>query len=102
MLRGALDVAGAAAIEDIVAALIDGRRRTGAIAALGPAVDELAERSGRMVEAVSRRDAVGTSAQNALHTAIGEQDVAGAAVSDLTAGVIQAGDVLLADRGMQR
>ncbi|HZX67997.1 MAG TPA: methyl-accepting chemotaxis protein, partial [Candidatus Elarobacter sp.] len=91
MLRGALDVAGAAAIEDIVAALIDGRRRTGAIAALGPAVDELAERSGRMVEAVSRRDAVGTSAQNALHTAIGEQDVAGAAVSDLTAGVIQAG-----------
>ena len=91
MLRGALDVAGAAAIEDLVAALIDGRRRTEGIAAMAPAVDELAERHQRLIDAVNQRDAVGTSAQNALHTAIDEQNAASAAVGDLTAGVAQAG-----------
>jgi len=91
MLRGALDVAGAAAIEDVIAALVESRRRVQAVADLAPAVDELAERHQRLIDAVSRRDAVGTSAQNALHTALGEQDVASAAVGDLTAGVSQAG-----------
>ena len=90
-LRGALDVAGATAIEDVIAALIESRRRTAAVAALAPAVDELAERHQRLIDAVNKRDAVGTSAQNSLHTALGEQDVASSAVGDLTAGVSQAG-----------
>jgi methyl-accepting chemotaxis protein len=90
-LRGALDVAGATAIEDVIAALVDARRRADGIAALAPAVDELAERHAKMIEAVSARDVVGTSAQEALRTAMEEQTVASAAVGDLTAGVTQAG-----------
>jgi methyl-accepting chemotaxis protein len=90
-LRGALDVAGADAIEDVVAALVEARRRAGAVAALAPAVDELAERHARIIEAVSSRDAVGTAAQDALRTAMDEQTAASAAVGELTAGVTQAG-----------
>jgi methyl-accepting chemotaxis protein len=91
MLRGALDVAGANALEDVVAALIDARRRTEAIVAFGPAFDELSERHQRLIEAISARDAAGTSAQNALGTAMDEQTAASAAVGQLTAGVVQAG-----------
>ncbi|HEY0613741.1 MAG TPA: methyl-accepting chemotaxis protein [Candidatus Elarobacter sp.] len=91
MLQGALDVAGAVSIEDVVAALIEARRRSDAVTALAPAVDELAERHARMIEAVSARDSVGTSAQDALRAAMGEQTLASAAVGELTAGVTQAG-----------
>ena len=91
MLRGALDVAGATAIEDVIAALVESRRRAEAVGALAPAVDELAERHQRLIDAVNRRDAVGTSAQTALNTALDEQNVASSAVGDLTAGVSQAG-----------
>ena len=93
-LRGALDVAGAAAIEDVIAALIDSRRRGDAIAAFGPAVDELAERHQRLLDALSRRDAAGISAEGALHAMLGEQDAASTAVGDLSAGVSQAGAAL--------
>lgn len=90
-LRGALDVAGTDALEGLVEALIDARRRSEAVAALAPAVDELAERHRRIADAVNARDAVGTAAQEALKTALGEQTAAGAAVGDLTAAVVQAG-----------
>ncbi|HTD37937.1 MAG TPA: methyl-accepting chemotaxis protein [Candidatus Limnocylindrales bacterium] len=90
-LRGALDVAGTDALEGLVEALIDARRRSEAVAALAPAVDELAERHRRIADAVNARDAVGTTAQEALKAALGEQTAAGAAVGDLTAAVVQAG-----------
>jgi methyl-accepting chemotaxis protein len=91
MLRGALDVAGAGALEEVVGTLIDSRRRTEAIAGLGPAVDEMADRHRRLVVAVDARDAAGTSAQDALRTAVAQQDEANAAVAELTHGVTQAG-----------
>ncbi len=90
-LRGALDVAGSDALEGLVEALIDARRRSEAVAALAPAVDELAERQRRIADAVNARDAVGTTAQEALKTALAEQTGASAAVGDLTAAVVQAG-----------
>ena len=90
-LRGALDVAGVRTLEDVVGALIDSRRRGDAVAGLAPAVDELAERHRRLLEAITSRDAVGTSTQDALRMAIEEQGSAGAAVGELTEGVIQAG-----------
>ena len=90
-LRGALDVAGSDALEGLVETVIDARRRSDAVAALAPAVDELAERQRRIAEAVNARDAVGTSAQEALKTALAEQTSASAAVGDLTAAVVQAG-----------
>jgi len=89
--RGALDVAGAETVEDVVAALVEARRRAGAATALTPAVDELSERHGRLVEAIGARDAVGKTAQAALGTALDEQNAASAAVGDLTASVVQAG-----------
>ena len=90
-LRAALDVAGTDALEGLVEALIDARRRSEAVAALAPAVDELAERHRRIADAVNARDAVGAAAQEALKTALGEQTAAGTAVGDLTASVVQAG-----------
>ncbi|HTD32915.1 MAG TPA: methyl-accepting chemotaxis protein [Candidatus Elarobacter sp.] len=90
-LRGALDVAGAEALEDVVEALVDARRRSEGIAALAPAVDELAERQQRIADAVNARDAVGTKAQDALKAALAEQNAAGTAVGELTAAVVQAG-----------
>ena len=91
MLRGALDVAGAGALEEIVGTLIDARRRTEAIAGLAPAVDEMADRHRKLVAAVNARDTAGTSAQEALRTALAQQDGANAAVGALTGGVTQAG-----------
>ncbi|HEX3464594.1 MAG TPA: methyl-accepting chemotaxis protein [Candidatus Elarobacter sp.] len=90
-LRGALDVAGTETLEGVVEALIDARRRTEAVAALAPAVDELAERHRRIADAVNARDAVGTAAQDALKTALAEQGSASGAVGDLTGAVVQAG-----------
>jgi methyl-accepting chemotaxis protein len=91
MLRGALDVAGAGAIEDVIAALIESRRRTEAVSALAPAVDEFAERHQRLIAAISSRDGVASTAQGALRATVEEQDVARAAVGELTAGMSQAG-----------
>jgi methyl-accepting chemotaxis protein len=91
MLRGALDVAGAGALEEVVGTLIEARRRGEAIAGLAPAVDELAERHRKLITAVNARDAAGTSAQEALRTALTQQDGANAAVAELTSGVTQAG-----------
>jgi methyl-accepting chemotaxis protein len=90
-LQGALDVAGTGALEGLVEALIEARRRSQAVGALAPAIDELAERYRRIADAVNARDAVGTAAQDALKAALGEQNAAGTAVSDLTAAVVQAG-----------
>ncbi len=90
-LRGALDVAGTDALEDLVEALVDARRRSEGIAALAPAVDELAERQQRIADAVNARDVVGTKAQDALKAALAEQNAASAAVGELTAAVVQAG-----------
>src|SRR5437660_7911879 len=70
MLRGALDVAGAEAIEGVVEALIAARRQVAGVSALAPAVEELAERHARLLDAVNARDSVGVSAQDALKTAI--------------------------------
>jgi methyl-accepting chemotaxis protein len=91
MLRGALDVAGADALEGVVEALIAARRQVAGVTALAPAVEELAERHARLLDAVNARDSVGVSAQDALKTVIAEQSAASAAVGDLTAGVVQAG-----------
>ncbi len=91
MLRGALDIAGAGALEEVVGTLIEARRRGEAIAGLAPAVDELAERHRKLITAVNARDAAGTSAQEALRTALTQQDGANAAVAELTSGVTQAG-----------
>jgi methyl-accepting chemotaxis protein len=91
ILRGALDVAGATTLEAVVATLIDARRRSEAVAALAPAADELAERHHKLLGAVRARDAVGTTAQNALETALDQQNTASAAVAELAAGVGQAG-----------
>ena len=90
-LRGALDVAGSDSLEGLVETLIGARRRSEAVAALAPAVDELAERHRRIADAVNARDAVGTSAQEALKTALAEQGAASGAVGELTAAVVQAG-----------
>ena len=90
-LRGALDVAGTDALEGLVEALVEARRRSDAVGALAPAIDELTERYHRIAEAVNARDAVGTAAQDALKTALGEQNGANGAVGELTAAVIQAG-----------
>ncbi len=91
LLRGALDVAGAGNLEEVVAALIDARDRSDAVAALGPAVEELAERHRRVIGAVQARDVAGTTAQDALERALGQQTTASAAVGELAAGVGQAG-----------
>ncbi len=91
MWRGALDVAGAAAVEDVIAALVEARRRADAAAALAPAIDELAERHARLVDAVAARDTVGKTAQAALGAALEEQTAASTAVGDLTSSVMQAG-----------
>ena len=91
LLRGALDVAGAANLEGVVAALIEARDRSAGLASLAPAVDEVAERHRKLIDAVQARDAAGTTAQDALERALQLQTTAGAAVAELAAGVGQAG-----------
>ena len=91
LLRGALDVAGVSSLEAAIGTLIDARQRSEAVAALAPAVDEVAERHHKLIGAVRARDAAGTSAQDALEAALTQQNTASAAVADLAAGVGQAG-----------
>ncbi len=91
MWHAALDVAGASAVEELVAAVVDTRRRADAATAMVPAVDELAERYDRLMEAIGAREAVGVTAETALRTALEEQAAASAAVGDLTTGVVNAG-----------
>ena len=91
LLRGALDVAGVTTLEAVVGTLIDARRRSSAVAALGPAVEEVVERHQKLIDSVRARDVAGTTAQDALKTAMDEQNGATAAVGELAAGVGQAG-----------
>lgn len=91
VLRAALDVAGISRLEDVAAALIDGRRGREALAGLRPAIDELADRHRTIVDAVRTRDQAGVAAQDALGGAMTAQHAAGAAVADLTAGLGEAG-----------
>jgi len=91
LLRGALDVAGVTSLEAVVEKLIEARRRCEAAAALEPAVEEVAERHHKLIDAVRARDAAGTTAQDALETALAQQNAASVAVAELAAGVGQAG-----------
>ena len=91
LLRGALDVAGVTTLEAVVGTLVEARQRSEAVAALSPAVDEVAERHQKLIGAVRARDLAGTTAQDALETTLDQQHTAGAAVADLAAGVGQAG-----------
>ena len=86
-LRGALDVAGAASLEDAVAAFDAAARRGQAIAALGPAVDEVAERQERLTATLRDGDGAAASARGAYVDAGSELGAAGAAVTDLARGV---------------
>jgi methyl-accepting chemotaxis protein len=91
LLRGALDVAGVSSLEAVIGTLMDARQRSEALAGLMPAVDEVTERHRKLIGAVQARDVAGTTAQDALATALDEQNSASAAVSELAAGVGQAG-----------
>ncbi len=90
-LRGALDVAGTATLEDVIATLIEARRRTQALAGLAPAVEEIAERHERLKHAVAARDGAGVTAQQALDAALAQQETARRAIRELTGGVGGAG-----------
>ncbi len=90
-MRGALAVAGAETLEAVVATLIDARERTHGVAGLAPAVDEIAERHERLKAAVSARDGAGAAAQNALDTALAQQETARRSIVELTGGVGGAG-----------
>jgi methyl-accepting chemotaxis protein len=87
MLQGALDVAGAAAVEDVVEALIGARQRAASAAALGPAVDELAERHARVTAALRAQDGAIAQARGASGEAGADLSAANDAVTALARGV---------------
>ncbi|HTW83752.1 MAG TPA: methyl-accepting chemotaxis protein [Candidatus Sulfotelmatobacter sp.] len=90
-LRSAYDEAGVDSLAEAVLALGEARRRTEAVAALAPAVDEIAERHQRAITAIVARDSVGAAAQDNLETALRAQDTAGEQIGELTRGVVEAG-----------
>jgi methyl-accepting chemotaxis protein len=90
-LRGALDVAGAASLEDAIETFVTVRRRSDAAGTLLPAVDEIIERHQRLKGAVAARDGAGSAAQRALDTAMTQQDAARRSIVELTGGVGNAG-----------
>jgi methyl-accepting chemotaxis protein len=85
-LQGALDVAGAGAIEDLVEALVDARSRTTGIAALSPAVDELVERHQRVAAALRAQDGALADADGAAGEAGANLRTANDAVIELSRG----------------
>jgi methyl-accepting chemotaxis protein len=90
-LRAAFQIVGVDSLDGVVNALEQTQRRGGAVAALGPAVDEIAERHQRVMAAIAARDAVGATAQQNLETALRSQDTANETVNELTRGVVEAG-----------
>jgi methyl-accepting chemotaxis protein len=87
MLQGALDVAGVAAVEDVIEALIGARQRAAGAAALGPAVDELAERHARVSAALVAQDGAIAETRNASGDAGTSLSAANDAVTELARGV---------------
>ncbi|MDB5073415.1 MAG: mcp64H-7 [Candidatus Eremiobacteraeota bacterium] len=86
-LQGALDVAGVAAVEDVIEALVGARQRAASAAALGPAVDELAERHERVASALRAQDGAIAETRTASGDAGTDLNAASDAVSDLARGV---------------
>jgi len=86
-LQGALDVAGVAAVEDVVEALIDSRQRAAGIAALAPAVDEMAERHERVDAALRAQDGAVAQARDASGDAGTSLRAANDAGTELARGV---------------
>jgi methyl-accepting chemotaxis protein len=87
MLQGALDVAGAAALEDVVEVLIGARQRAAGVTALAPAVDELAERHERVASALRAQDGALAETRNASGDAGANLHAANDAVTELARGV---------------
>jgi methyl-accepting chemotaxis protein len=90
-LRAAFEAAGVLSLEDLIGGVAESRRRSEAVAALAPAVEEIAERHQRVLGAVAARDAVGTTAQQTLESALTAQNVANEQVDGLTRGIVEAG-----------
>jgi methyl-accepting chemotaxis protein len=90
-LRGALDVAGAASLEDAIDTFVTVRRRAQAAGTLVPAVDEIIERHARLKAAFATRDGAGSAAERALAGAMEQQETARNAIVELTHGVGDAG-----------
>ena len=86
-LQGALDVAGAAAMEDVVEALIEARQRSASVAALAPAVDEIAERHERVTTALRAQDGAIAESRSASGDAGTSLGTANDAVAELARGV---------------
>jgi methyl-accepting chemotaxis protein len=86
-LQGALDVAGVAAIEDVVEALVDARSRASGVAALAPALDELVERNERVSAALRAQDGALDEARSASGEAGANLSTANGAVAELSRGV---------------
>ncbi|MDB5026506.1 MAG: methyl-accepting chemotaxis sensory transducer [Candidatus Eremiobacteraeota bacterium] len=86
-LQGAYDVAGVDRLEDVVDALIGARQRVASIAALAPAVDELAERQQRVGAALRAQDGAIAEARNASGEADSSLSTANDAVTELARGV---------------
>ena len=86
-VRGALDIAGAESLDEVVTALVNSRQRVGSIAALGPAVDEVVERHGRVAAALRAQDGAVASATNAVGDATSSLGTANDAVTELARSV---------------
>ena len=86
-LRGALDVAGATALEDLVETLVCARERVAGVAALVPAVDEIVERQGRVATALRAQDGALADAREASSDAATHLGSAGDAVTALARGI---------------
>jgi methyl-accepting chemotaxis protein len=87
MLRGALDVAGADAIEDVIVAIDGAKRRSQAVAALAPAVDEIVDRQERVAAALRAQDGAVIAARTASGDAGSHLSSANDAVVELARGV---------------
>jgi methyl-accepting chemotaxis protein len=90
-LRGALDIAGAASLEDAIETFVAVRRRADAARAIVPAVDEVIERHERLKTSFAKRDGAGSAAEDALRKAMEQQSAARGAIVELTHGVGDAG-----------
>ena len=86
-LNGALEIAGAASLEDAVDTFVGARRAVQAIGALAPAVDEIVARQQRVASALRSQDGAVSDARGAAGDAGTHLGTANAAVTELSRGV---------------
>jgi methyl-accepting chemotaxis protein len=86
-LLGALEIAGASSLEEAVASMVGAKRAVQAVAALGPAVDEIVERQQRVASAMRAQDSAVGETRGAAGDAGQHLGTANSAVTELARGV---------------